>query len=96
MSVGIFIYAGDFVDYMPIIMLVAILIILSVIQKLGKNKKPVLRAFVSMIVGLCSLVAVNITSFLTGVSIPVSIFTVGVSASCGIPGVTLLLFLNLL
>ena len=83
-------------DYLLIIILASILIILSIIQKIGKNKKPVVRAFVSMLIGIASLFAVNITGAFTGVSVPISLFTVGISGGLGIPGITLLLFLNLL
>jgi hypothetical protein len=49
-----------------------------------------------MIIGLSLLVIINITSFATGIKIPISITTVGVAAGLGVPGVTLLLFLNIL
>lgn len=83
-------------DYILIIMLVAILVVLTIIHKIGKNKRPLSRAFVSMFLGLVFLLMVNITSFFTGVKIPISLFTVGVSAGGGIPGIAFLLFLNLL
>lgn len=77
-------------------MLVIILIILAILHKLGKNKKPLLRAFGSMIIGLSALLLVNVTSVITQVHIPISMFTVGVSAGGGVPAVALLLFLNLI
>lgn len=83
-------------DYYLLSMLVIILIILAVLHKLGKNKKPLLRAFDSMIIGLSALFLVNVTSVITQVHIPISMFTVGVSAGGGVPAVALLLFLNLL
>ena len=83
-------------EYLPVGMLVAILIRLTVIEKIGKNKKPLFKAFLSMLMGITALVIVNLTTFLTGVKIPISLFTVGVSAGGGLPGITLLLFLNLL
>lgn len=83
-------------DYLPAAILLGILIILTIIHRAGKNKKPLLRAFISMAIGIASMIAVNITSFATGVNIPVSLFTMGVSAGLGVPGVTLLLFINLL
>ena len=83
-------------EYLPIGILALILIMLTVIEKIGKNKKPLFKAFLSMLMGITALIIVNLTTFLTGVNIPVSLFTVGVSAGGGLPGITLLLFLNLL
>ena len=48
-----------------------------------------------MSTGLLTLLGVNLLSGLTGVYIPVSLLSVLVSAIGGVPGVTLLLFLNL-
>ena len=83
-------------EYLPIGILALILIMLTVIEKIGKNKKPLFKAFLSMLMGITALIIVNLTTFLTGVNIPISLFTVGVSAGGGLPGITLLLFLNLL
>ena len=49
-----------------------------------------------MCIGLASLTAVNMLSALTKVYIPVSLLSVLTSAIGGVPGVTLLLFLNLI
>lgn len=46
--------------------------------------------------GAATLTAVNLLSGLTGVVIPVSLLSVLVSLIGGIPGVTLILFLNML
>ena len=46
--------------------------------------------------GLVALVLVNITGGFTGVTLPVSLLSLGVSAGLGIPGVTMLLLLNLI
>ena len=67
-------------------------IILNVI---AKNKRPVLRAFVSLLSGGAALAAVNLTSAFTGVYLPLSFLTVAASLAGGIPGVTALLALNL-
>ncbi|MBQ9674154.1 MAG: pro-sigmaK processing inhibitor BofA family protein [Ruminococcus sp.] len=76
--------------------LLLILILLALLHKIGKNKRPFLRAFFSMCCGIVAMLAVNLTSSFTGVVLPVSLLSVGVSAGLGVPGVTLLLFLNLL
>ena len=62
----------------------------------GKNKHPFKGALLSMCVGLLTLTAVNLSSGLTHVSVPVSLLSVLTSALGGVPGVTLLLFLNLI
>lgn len=48
-----------------------------------------------MLIGAGLLTAINLTSGFTGVSIPVSFLSVAVSVIGGLPGVTLLLLLNL-
>lgn len=70
-------------------------IVFVVIHKISKNKKPVFRAFLSILTGIFTLIAVNMTGIYTGVSLPYSMFTITVSAIGGIPGVTALLGLNL-
>lgn len=78
-----------------VIILLATLILFSIIHKIDKNKKPVRRAFVSMLTGVVSLFIVNVTGFFTGVYLPVSVLSMIISLVFGIPGVTMLLTLNL-
>ena len=61
-----------------------------------KSQKPVQRATGGVLVGLCALLAVNVTGAFTGVSLPLSPLAIGVAGTAGLPGVTLLLLLNLL
>lgn len=70
--------------------------LLVLIQVIVKSPKPVQRAAGGIVTGLFALAAVNITGFFTGVSLPLSPLTIGVSGVAGIPGVTLLLILNLI
>lgn len=70
--------------------------LLILIQVIVKAPKPVQRAAGGVITGLCALAAVNFTGFFTGVSLPLSPLTIGVSGAAGIPGVTMLLLLNLI
>ena len=58
--------------------------------------KPFRRALGSALNGLVALVLVNITGGFTGVTLPVSLLSLGVSAGLGVPGVTMLLLLNLI
>ncbi|QEY34302.1 transcriptional regulator [Caproiciproducens galactitolivorans] len=70
--------------------------LLVLIQVIVKAPKPVQRAAGGVLTGLCALAAVNLTGFFTGVSLPLSPLTIGVSGAAGIPGVTMLLLLNLI
>lgn len=73
----------------------AVFIMLVIIQVIVKSSHPVRRAVGGILTGLCALAAVNLTGCFTGVTLPVSPLTVGVSGVGGISGVTLLLLLNL-
>lgn len=75
--------------------LTSTLIVFAVIHYAGKNKRPVRRAFISMLSGIFTLLAVNLSAIFTGVSIPISLLSVLVSVIGGIPGVTLMLGINL-
>lgn len=78
-----------------VILLLSTLILFAVIHKIDKNKKPVRRAFVSILTGVVSLLVVNVTGIFTGVYLPVSVLSIIISLIFGIPGVTMLLSLNL-
>ena len=78
------------------LILLSALIIFAALHFAEKNKRPFKRALLSMASGVFSLIAVNLFSGLTGVSIPVSLLSVLTSALGGVPGVTLLLFLDLI
>ncbi|MBR1481813.1 MAG: pro-sigmaK processing inhibitor BofA family protein [Ruminococcus sp.] len=67
----------------------------AVLHAFAKNKRPFRRAFLSMVIGLGTLLLINACSGWTGVYIPVSLLSVLVCTIGGIPGATLLLALNL-
>lgn len=71
----------------------ALLVLLQVIVRAAH---PVQRAVGGIALGFCALAAVNLTGIFTGISIPLSPLAIGVSGAAGIPGVTLLLLLNLI
>ena len=48
-----------------------------------------------MLLGWAALAAVNLCSSFTGVVVPVTPLSIGVSGAAGIPGVTLLLLFDL-
>lgn len=63
---------------------------------LSKKKHPFKRALLSMGAGAGTLCAVNLLSGITGVAVPLSVLSVLTAVIGGVPGVTLMLFLNLL
>lgn len=69
---------------------------LAVIQMIMKSKHPFRHAVGGILIGLCTLALVNLTGMFTGVGLPVSPLTIGVAGVGGIPGVTMLLLLNLI
>lgn len=73
-----------------------VFLFLVIVQVIVQAKKPVRKAIGGILTGIIALIAVNISGFFTGVTLPVSLMTVGVSAIAGVPGVTLLLLLSLI
>ncbi len=71
-------------------------LVTAVIQKISGAKTPLRAALLSMLSGVLVLIAVNLCSGFTNVSIPVSMLSLGVSAFLGISGVTLLLILQMI
>ncbi|MDP4120176.1 MAG: pro-sigmaK processing inhibitor BofA family protein [Bacillota bacterium] len=67
----------------------------TIIKAFSKSKKPAKSAILSMFCGFISLLLVNLTGIFTGVTLPISLLTVLTAVIGGIPGVTLLLGLNL-
>lgn len=75
---------------------VGVLILLVVLQVCAGNKKPVRSALSSILLGWLSLLAVNISGIFTGVTLPISALSIGVSGAAGIPGVTMLVLLDMI
>ena len=82
-------------DFFNIIVIIGIVISLVLVQILLRSKHPVWATFKNILAGIITLFAVNLTSSVTAVTVPISLLSLGVSAVAGIPGVTLLLALNL-
>lgn len=72
------------------------LIIFAFIYALSKNKKPFKRAFLSMLFGIMSLIAVNIIGQYLNISLPISPFSFTVSACGGVPAVAAMVLINTL
>lgn len=70
-------------------------IIYFIIHRIVKNKKPVNRAFISVISGPCTLIIVNVLGGFFGVGIPVSVLSTVISITLGTPGVLCILILKL-
>lgn len=75
---------------------VGIFVLLVIIQIITRAGRPVRRAVGGMFAGLGALGAVNLAGLYTGVTLPISFLSLGIAAVAGIPGVTLMLLLNLL
>lgn len=85
----------DLPGILTIAILIASFFALVVLQMALHAKRPLQYALGGIGMGICALAAVNLTSFFTGVSLPISVLTLSVSAAGGIPGVTAMLLLNL-
>lgn len=71
-------------------------ILFSFIHYLSHSKKPFKRAFLSILIGLLSLCAVNLLSGFTSVYIPVTTLSLLTSAVGGLPGTALLVMLTVI
>ncbi len=74
----------------------AALIITVIISKISGARHCIRSALLSMMCGILALTAVNICSFFTGVSLPVSRLSLLISAFLGLPGVVSMLVLQLI
>ena len=83
-------------DYLPWLLAAGVFGLLVAAQLAVRADKPVQRAAGGVLAGLCALLAVNVTGAFTGVSLPLSPLALGVAGTAGLPGVTLLLLLNLI
>ena len=52
-----------------------------------KSRRPLFFAFINALLGIMSIVAVNLTARFTGVYVPVNIYSVPVAAVFGLPAV---------
>lgn len=71
------------------------LLLFTIVHYIAKCKHPLRRGVASMLIGAAALTAVNLLSPITGVYIPVSLLSIIVSVVGGVPGVTLIMALNL-
>ena len=83
-------------DLWIVLCVCGVFLLLVAVQVIMKTKHPVRHAVGGILVGLCTLAVVDLVGAFTGVSLPISPLTIGVSGVAGIPGVTLLLLANLI
>ena len=60
------------------------------------EKRPVYTILLFMLVGVISMLVINITSSFTGIYIPLNLYTLLTSAFGGVPGVVTLLLLKII
>lgn len=73
-----------------------VFLLLVLLQAIVRAKRPVWKAIGGILQGVLTLVIVNLAGAFTGVTLPISLMTLGVSGVAGIPGVTMLLLLSLI
>lgn len=82
-------------DWLILAVLGVTLVLFVIIEIIGKNKRPFKKAVFSIFLGILALAVVNISGMFTGVSLPISTLSVSTAAAGGIPGVTLMLVLQM-
>ena len=71
-------------------------VILLIIRIILKCKKPFSKTLYGIILGILVLAFVHIIGKFIGVEVPVSVMSIGVSAVAGIPGVIMILLVNII
>ncbi len=61
-----------------------------------KTKKPITTILIMGFCGMACLILINLTQKFTFICLPINLYTVGISGIFGLPGVVLLLVLNLI
>ncbi len=82
-------------DMVTILVACAVFLLLVALQVIVHAKRPVRRAVGGIFAGVGTLIAVNIAGIFTGVTLPFSLLSIGISGVAGMPGVTLMLLLQL-
>lgn len=79
-----------------ILIIVGVFIALIAIGAIIRTEKPLKKVFFGMFKGVAALLAVNISGIFTGVTLPISLLSIGISILGGIPGVTALVVLDMI
>ncbi len=81
--------------WMKLLIVFIVFLLLISIQIIVKAKHPLKKMVLSMIKGMATLIFVNIVGGITGVTLPISLLSLAISAVIGIPGVTMMLLFNM-
>lgn len=73
--------------YQMIIIVFSAFLLYTLIFYVFKKKKPLKRAFLTSLLGIVFLVSFDVAGVYTGVSLPISPFSLCVSSCLGVPGV---------
>lgn len=77
------------------VIIAATAVVFTILNTVGKAKHPFSKSILTMLSGVCALIVVNVLSCFTMVSVPVSTVSLLTAIIGGIPGVTLILALNM-
>ena len=75
---------------------IGIIALILIVHILVKDKHPVKNTFYDIFIGLIAFAGVNLSGMITGVTLPVSIMSLGISAVAGIPGITMMLLFKII
>lgn len=73
-----------------------VFIVMVIIHAIMGSGHPFRSAVISAVIGIAALIAVDLCSGFTNVFIPISRLSLGTAAVLGIPGVTMLLILQMI
>lgn len=80
----------------PMIMVFSVVLCLFVLYKMLSSSRPLCNAVKSSLSGIIILFGVNLISDFTSVYLPMSIMNIGISSLAGVPGVCMLIILNMI
>ncbi len=80
-------------DFIMLIIMAITLIVISFF--ISKTKRPMLTALKSSVMGVASLLLVNLTSAFTGCYIMINIYSAFIASVLSLPGVIALVFMRL-
>lgn len=80
----------------PIVPIFAGIICLFILYKILNSSKPFCNAVKSSLGGIIILFGVSLISDFTSVYLPISLMNIGISSLAGVPGVCMLIILNMI
>lgn len=81
-------------DWLTLFICAIIILFLFIVQLIVKAKNPLKKTVLAMFKGVLTLVAVNVMGIFTGVTLPISLFSIAVSAIVGVPGIATMFIFN--